>query len=91
MTADMKIPINYAEASETLKKYLKLSGSPVAFRFVTKKEEIPAGMQKFDKTVRHCTMAAWPGMKERSSMQLPRTMNAMAGHGRLACGKLPRL
>jgi uncharacterized protein (DUF169 family) len=56
MTQDMKIPINYAEASETLKKYLKLSGSPVAFRFVTKKEEIPAGMPKFDKTVRHCTM-----------------------------------
>lgn len=56
MTADMKIPINYAEASETLKKYLKLSGSPVAFRFVTKKEEIPAGMQKSDKTIRHCTM-----------------------------------
>jgi uncharacterized protein (DUF169 family) len=56
MTPDMKIPINYAEASETLKKYLKLSGSPVAFRFVTKKEEIPAGMQKFDKTIRHCTM-----------------------------------
>ena len=26
MTTDMKIPINYAEASETLKKYLKLSG-----------------------------------------------------------------
>jgi uncharacterized protein (DUF169 family) len=56
MTADMKIPINYAEASGTLKNSLKLSGSPVAFRFVTKKEEIPAGMQKFDKTVRHCTM-----------------------------------
>lgn len=56
MTADMKIPINYAEISETLKKYLKLSGSPVAFRFVTKKEEIPAGMQRFEKTVRHCTM-----------------------------------
>ena len=56
MTAGMKIPINYAEASETLKKYLKLSGSPVAFRFATKKEEIPVGMQKFDKTVRHCSM-----------------------------------
>jgi len=56
MAADMKIPINYAEASETLKKYLKLSGSPVAFRFATKKEEIPAGMEAFDKTVRHCSM-----------------------------------
>jgi uncharacterized protein (DUF169 family) len=56
MTTTMKIPINYAEASETLKKYLKLSGSPVAFRFATKKEDIPAGMQELDKTIRHCSM-----------------------------------
>jgi uncharacterized protein (DUF169 family) len=56
MTTAIKIPINYAEASETLKKYLKLSGSPVAFRFVTKKEDIPAGMQELDKTIRHCAM-----------------------------------
>jgi uncharacterized protein (DUF169 family) len=56
MTTDTKIPINYAEASETLKKYLKLSGSPVAFRFATKKEDIPAGMQELDKTIRHCSM-----------------------------------
>jgi len=56
MATDMKIQINYAEASETLKKYLKLSGSPVAFRFATKKEEIPTGMEAFDKTVRHCSM-----------------------------------
>jgi len=56
MSPDMKIPINYAEAAETLKKYLKLSGSPVAFRFVTKREEIPAGMEAFDKTIRHCSM-----------------------------------
>jgi uncharacterized protein (DUF169 family) len=56
MTPDMKIPLNYAEASETLKKYLKLSGSPVAFRFATKKEDIPAGMAELDKTIRHCSM-----------------------------------
>ena len=56
MATNMKIPINYAEASETIKKYLKLKGSPVAFRFATKKEEIPAGMEAFDKTVRHCSM-----------------------------------
>jgi uncharacterized protein (DUF169 family) len=56
MTTAIKIPINYAEASATLKKYLKLSGSPVAFRFVTKKEDIPAGMQELDKTMRHCSM-----------------------------------
>jgi len=56
MAPDMKIPVNYTEAAETLKKYLKLSGSPVAFRFATKKEEIPAGMQALDKTIRHCAM-----------------------------------
>lgn len=56
MSPDMKIPVNYAEAAETLKTYLKLSGSPVAFRFATKKEEVPAGMQALDKTIRHCTM-----------------------------------
>jgi uncharacterized protein (DUF169 family) len=56
MTSAMKIPISYPEASEVLKKYLKLRGSPVAFRFATKKEEIPAGMEKLDKTIRHCSM-----------------------------------
>jgi uncharacterized protein (DUF169 family) len=56
MSPDMKIPINFAEAAETLKKYLKLSGSPVAFRFATNKEVIPAGMEALDKTIRHCTM-----------------------------------
>ena len=56
MTTAMKIPINYAEAADTLKNYLKLSGSPVAFRFAPKKEDIPAGMQELDKTIRHCSM-----------------------------------
>lgn len=56
MTTDMKIPINYAEASDSLKKLLKLSGSPVSFRFVTKKEDIPSGMQEIEKTIRHCSM-----------------------------------
>jgi len=56
MATGVKIPINYAEAAESLKKLLKLKGSPVAFRFATKKEEIPAGMEKLDKTIRHCSM-----------------------------------
>jgi len=56
MPSSVKIAIDYAEAAETLKKLLKLSGSPVAFRFATKKEEIPAGMEKLDKTIRHCAM-----------------------------------
>jgi uncharacterized protein (DUF169 family) len=56
MASAMKIPVNYPEAADTLKKFLKLQGSPVAFRFVTKKEDIPAGMEKIDKTIRHCSM-----------------------------------
>jgi len=56
MASSVKIPMNYPESAETLKKLLKLSGSPVAFRFVTKKEEIPDGMEKLDKTIRHCAM-----------------------------------
>jgi len=56
MTSGVKIPINYAEAAATLKTLLKLSGSPVAFRFATRKEEIPAGMERLDKTIRHCSM-----------------------------------
>lgn len=52
----MKIPVNYAEAAETLKSILGLKGSPVAIRFATSKDDIPAGMEELDKTIRHCTM-----------------------------------
>ena len=52
----MKIPIDYKESSEVLKKYLGMNGSPVAFKFATSKEEIPAGMEALDKTIRHCMM-----------------------------------
>jgi uncharacterized protein (DUF169 family) len=52
----MKIPVDFSAASAILKETLKLSGSPVAFRFATTKEEIPAGMVEIDKTIRHCSM-----------------------------------
>ena len=52
----MKIPVNYAEASETLKKILGLKGSPVAIKFATIKRGFPAGMEELDKTIRHCSM-----------------------------------
>jgi uncharacterized protein (DUF169 family) len=52
----MKITVDYQEASGLLKKYLGMTGSPVAFRFATSKEEIPAGMEELDKTIRHCMM-----------------------------------
>lgn len=52
----MKLPIQYAEAAETLKTVLGLKGSPVAIKFAASKEEIPAGMQELDKTIRHCSM-----------------------------------
>ncbi|WAC05529.1 MAG: DUF169 domain-containing protein [Methanoregula sp.] len=52
----MKIQINYADAAETLKKVLGLKGSPVAIKFATSKEEVPAGMEELEKTIRHCSM-----------------------------------
>jgi len=52
----MKIPVDYKESSEILKNYLGMNGSPVAFKFATSKEEIPAGMEALDKTIRHCMM-----------------------------------
>jgi len=52
----MKIPVNYVEASETLKKVLDLKGSPIAIKLATSKDDIPAGMVELDKTIRHCSM-----------------------------------
>src|SRR5208337_3247458 len=52
----MKIAIDYPEAAATLKKVLGLKGSPVAIKFAPSKEEIPAGMEELDKTIRHCSM-----------------------------------
>ncbi|MCX6696096.1 MAG: DUF169 domain-containing protein [Methanoregula sp.] len=54
----MKIAIDYKESAEILKKYLGMNGSPVAFRFATSKDDIPAGMEELDKTIRHCMMVS---------------------------------
>jgi uncharacterized protein (DUF169 family) len=51
-----KIPVNYAEAAEILKKLLDLKGSPVAIKFAMSKDDIPVGMEELDKTIRHCSM-----------------------------------
>ena len=47
-----KLPVNYHEAAETLKKILGLKGSPVAIRFAPLKTDIPAGMVELDTTIR---------------------------------------
>ncbi len=49
---------DYAAIAETLKTYLGLDGSPVAFRFAHTKEEIPEGMEEAPETLRHCRMIA---------------------------------
>ena len=56
MEAPMKITMDYAQASETLKTSLKLKGSPVAVGFATTADEIPPGMPEIDKTIKHCMM-----------------------------------
>ncbi len=47
---------DYAAIAETLKTYLGLEGSPVAFRFAHSKDEIPEGMEEVPDTARHCGM-----------------------------------
>jgi len=56
MTESTRIPIDFPGAAATLKKLLRMDGSPVALRFATKKEDIPAGMPEIEKTIRHCSM-----------------------------------
>lgn len=58
MTEPMKIEIDYAGSSETLKTLLKLKGSPVALAFARSKDEIPPGMVEVEKTIRHCMMVS---------------------------------
>jgi uncharacterized protein (DUF169 family) len=53
---EMKMKIPYAEISETLKKALSLSGSPVAVKFARSREEVPAGIPEAKEVVRHCQM-----------------------------------
>jgi uncharacterized protein (DUF169 family) len=52
----MKIPVNYAEASETMINGLGLKGSPVAIKFATNKDDIPSDMEELNKAIRHCSM-----------------------------------
>jgi len=47
---------DYAQCSETLKKYLGLHGSPVALMLAPKKELIPEGMKQMEGKLRHCGM-----------------------------------
>jgi uncharacterized protein (DUF169 family) len=52
----MKTKIPYPEISETLKKVLSLSGSPVAVKLARNREEVPAGIPEQKEVVRHCQM-----------------------------------
>ena len=62
----MKIAVDYPESAALLKKYLGLAGSPVAFKFATKKEDIPAGMEELDKTIRHCMMVTLASKEKKA-------------------------
>ena len=50
--AEMKTKIPYPEISETLKKVLSLSGSPVAVKLARNREEVPAGIPEVKEVVR---------------------------------------
>jgi uncharacterized protein (DUF169 family) len=56
MAEEMNVRIPYSDFSESLKKYLGLSGSPVAVKLAKNKEDIPSGLSEIPETVRHCQM-----------------------------------
>ncbi len=56
MDATIMGDMDFREASAVLAKSLGLKDSPVAVRLATAKEEIPEGMEKLDRTLRHCQM-----------------------------------
>ena len=56
MADEMHKALPYAEISETLKKYLGLTGSPVAIKLARDKAGIPEGLTEMPETVRHCQM-----------------------------------
>lgn len=53
---EMKMKIPYTEISETLKRVLSLSGSPVAVKLARSREDVPAGIPEAKEVVRHCQM-----------------------------------
>jgi len=53
---EMKMKIDYAGISETLKKVLSLTGSPVAVKLAKSREEVPAGIPEAKEVLRHCQM-----------------------------------
>ncbi|MDD1715675.1 MAG: DUF169 domain-containing protein [Methanolinea sp.] len=56
MVETMMKKVDFSDASAALKSALGLTSSPVAIKLATGKEDIPEGMEKLDKTVRHCQM-----------------------------------
>jgi uncharacterized protein (DUF169 family) len=54
----LKIKMDYAEASEIVRTSLKMKGTPVALGFATTKDEIPPGMPEIDKAIKHCMMVS---------------------------------
>jgi len=53
---ETKTKVSYPEISETLKRVLSLSGSPVAVKLAKTPEEVPAGIPEAKEVLRHCQM-----------------------------------
>ncbi len=56
MMDEMNIEVPYGEIAQILKKYLGLTGSPVAIKLARNREGIPEGIPEIPETVRHCQM-----------------------------------
>ena len=85
----MKIPVQYADEAETLKRVLKLTGSPVAMKFAATKEDIPAGIEEIDKIIRHCSMVNLARREGRIFFAQGDKHECNGGHGHWACARSP--
>lgn len=52
----IRTKIDYTGVSNLMKELLHLEGSPVAIKFITSEEHVPAGMERIGKTMTHCQM-----------------------------------
>ncbi len=48
--------VSYASISGELKEKLGLEKSPVAIKFILREKDLPEGIEKLDKPIRHCEM-----------------------------------
>ena len=80
--------IDYAGASSALQKALTLESSPVAIRLAHSSDEIPPGLERLDRTVRHCQMVHLARREWRSFYAIAENHECVGGSWALGLREL---